>query len=96
MRVTGPVALAVAPCWVVSHKLVRSGRIAVEDLNLRYQTVLRALATLLETQTPRVRDSTLRAYCERLHVRHSGSDRVRAAGGRTSNAWCTDTALTKM
>lgn len=47
--------------------------LSAEDLHLRYLTVQKALATLLETQTQRVRDASLRAYCERLHVRYFGS-----------------------
>eukprot|EP00667_Euglena_gracilis_P000574 EG_transcript_574 len=63
-----------AATWVEYHPMVRSGQLTPEDLAVRYCTVLTALGTLLETQTQRVRESSLRAYCERLHVRYSGCE----------------------
>eukprot|EP00668_Euglena_longa_P010472 GGOE01012679.1.p1 GENE.GGOE01012679.1~~GGOE01012679.1.p1 ORF type:complete len:444 (-),score=100.42 GGOE01012679.1:1072-2403(-) len=63
--------------WVESHPLVRSGQLSAEDLTIRYLTVQKAFSTLLETQTQRVRESSLRAYCERLHVRYVGSEEAR-------------------
>lgn len=40
---------------------------------MRYLTVLKALLTLLETQTERVRHTAVRAFCERLQVRNAGT-----------------------
>eukprot|EP00668_Euglena_longa_P028164 GGOE01035317.1.p4 GENE.GGOE01035317.1~~GGOE01035317.1.p4 ORF type:complete len:161 (-),score=43.24 GGOE01035317.1:1453-1935(-) len=62
--------------WVESHPMVRSGQLSGEDLSVRYLTVLRALMTLLETQTNRVREAALRAFCERLHVKNCGAEGV--------------------
>eukprot|EP00668_Euglena_longa_P044220 GGOE01058827.1.p1 GENE.GGOE01058827.1~~GGOE01058827.1.p1 ORF type:complete len:614 (-),score=199.86 GGOE01058827.1:166-1968(-) len=66
--------LAVVPHWVEFHPMVRSGQLSAEDLAIRYLTVQKALMTLLETQTRRVRESSLRAYCERLHVLYAGGE----------------------
>eukprot|EP00667_Euglena_gracilis_P000192 EG_transcript_192 len=60
--------------WAESHAMVRTGQLTVQDLTVRYLTVLKALATLLETQTQRVREATVRAICERLHVHNAGTE----------------------
>eukprot|EP00668_Euglena_longa_P040903 GGOE01053835.1.p1 GENE.GGOE01053835.1~~GGOE01053835.1.p1 ORF type:complete len:602 (+),score=186.96 GGOE01053835.1:138-1943(+) len=64
----------VAASWVLAHPLVRSGQFTAEDLTMRYHTVLKALTTLLGTQTKRLRELAVAGFCERLHVRHCGSD----------------------
>eukprot|EP00667_Euglena_gracilis_P001212 EG_transcript_1212 len=71
---TSRTAAVGAPAWVESHPLVLRGQLAEEDLAVRYCTVQKSLATLLETQTQRVRESSLRAFCERLHVRYFGCE----------------------
>eukprot|EP00668_Euglena_longa_P030422 GGOE01037906.1.p1 GENE.GGOE01037906.1~~GGOE01037906.1.p1 ORF type:complete len:426 (-),score=134.55 GGOE01037906.1:85-1248(-) len=73
-RATCSAALAAATSWMESHPMVRSGQLTAEDLAVRYLTVLKALTTLLETQTQRVRQAALRSFCEQLHVRNVGSD----------------------
>eukprot|EP00667_Euglena_gracilis_P000283 EG_transcript_283 len=60
--------------WAETHAMVRSGQLTVQDLTVRYLTVLKALTTLLETQTQRVRETTVRAFCERLHVHNAGTE----------------------
>eukprot|EP00668_Euglena_longa_P047060 GGOE01062851.1.p1 GENE.GGOE01062851.1~~GGOE01062851.1.p1 ORF type:complete len:388 (+),score=124.39 GGOE01062851.1:587-1750(+) len=66
-----------APTWVESHPLVSSGQLTAEDVTVRYLTVQKALMTLLETQTQRVREMVLHSFCERLQVRNTGCDGAR-------------------
>eukprot|EP00668_Euglena_longa_P009164 GGOE01011057.1.p1 GENE.GGOE01011057.1~~GGOE01011057.1.p1 ORF type:complete len:580 (-),score=178.53 GGOE01011057.1:387-2003(-) len=60
--------------WVEFHPMVRTGQLSAEDVTVRYLTVHKALMTLLETQSHRVRESSLFAYCERLHVQCTGCE----------------------
>eukprot|EP00668_Euglena_longa_P028662 GGOE01035953.1.p1 GENE.GGOE01035953.1~~GGOE01035953.1.p1 ORF type:complete len:781 (-),score=240.90 GGOE01035953.1:185-2422(-) len=66
-----------APTWIETHPMVRSGQMSAEDVSIRYRTVQKALATLLETQTQRVRKTALCAFCERLQVRYFGCEGAR-------------------
>lgn len=58
----------------------------------RYFTVQKALTTLLETQTPRVREMVLHAFCERLQVRCFGSAQGRSFPRAPNRQWARNTA----
>eukprot|EP00668_Euglena_longa_P047583 GGOE01063463.1.p1 GENE.GGOE01063463.1~~GGOE01063463.1.p1 ORF type:complete len:1261 (+),score=405.71 GGOE01063463.1:492-3785(+) len=62
------------PNWVETHPMVRSGQMTAEELLARFLTVQKALFTLLEVQTHRVRESALTSFCDRLHVRYVGCE----------------------
>eukprot|EP00668_Euglena_longa_P027370 GGOE01034249.1.p1 GENE.GGOE01034249.1~~GGOE01034249.1.p1 ORF type:complete len:384 (-),score=93.20 GGOE01034249.1:509-1594(-) len=63
--------------WVETHPLVLDGTISSEDLLIRSHTLLRGLTTLLGTQPQRFRETALRGFCDRLHVKNHGDEGLR-------------------
>ena len=55
------------------HRLVHNGDISTADLRLHYNVSLTTLATLLQTQTQKLKETTLKGLCDRLKVRNAGS-----------------------